>query len=419
MQVSINSEIGRIEGVIIHTPGPEVENMTPKNAERALYSDILNLSIASEEYARFAGVLRKFTKVFEVKNMLTGILKKQDVKIALLKDICFHEGIPGMENKLSEYPPSHLSKLLIEGIILDRNNLTNYLSKEKYMLRPLHNLFFTRDPAMGINNSIYLGKMANKVRERETIIIDAIFKYSGLFEANIFNPAKPGKGLPFDQGSTLEGGDCMVISNNIYIMGASVRTSTRGIDFIIENLKRQNSGIFHVIVQELPRTPESFIHLDMVFTCLNTDSCLVYEPIIYKLNRYRTIYLKIDNGKVKIEEQPNIPHALKKAGIDLKPVYCGGKEDLWTQEREQWHSGVNFLALSPGKVIGYERNIHTLEELYKNGFEIVNASDILSGKIGIDENEKCAITITGSELARGGGGPRCMSMAVRREKVKW
>ncbi|MDD4144250.1 MAG: arginine deiminase family protein [Prolixibacteraceae bacterium] len=418
MQVSINSEIGRLEGVIIHTPGSEVENMTPENAERALYSDILNLSIAAAEYAQFAGVLNKFTRVFEIKKMLSGILEKQEIKNALLKEICQYEGIPGMEYKLAEYTSSQLSGLLIEGIILERNNLTDYLSKEKFMLRPLHNLFFTRDPAMGINGNMIIGRMAKRVRVRETIIIEAILRHSDIFETNILKPSQPEEEITFDQRSTIEGGDCLVIRDNVYVIGSSVRTSPQGIDFIIENLKKYR-GVYHIIVQELPQTPESFIHLDMVFTCLNTDSCLVYEPIIYRLNPYRTIYIKIDNGKVKIEEQPNIPHALKKTGIDLKPVTCGGKKDLWTQEREQWHSGVNFLALSPGKVIGYERNIHTLEELHKNGFEIIRASDILSGKASIDDHQKCVITIAGSELARGGGGPRCMSMPLRRTEVQW
>lgn len=418
MQVSINSEIGRLEGVIIHTPGSEVENMTPENAERALYSDILNLSIAAAEYAQFAGVLNKFTRVFEIKKMLSGILEKQEIKNALLKEICQYEGIPGMEYKLAEYTSSQLSGLLIEGIILERNNLTDYLSKEKFMLRPLHNLFFTRDPAMGVNGNMIIGRMAKRVRVRETIIIEAILRHSDIFETNILKPSQPEEEITFDQRSTIEGGDCLVIRDNVYVIGSSVRTSPQGIDFIIENLKKYR-GVYHIIVQELPQTPESFIHLDMVFTCLNTDSCLVYEPIIYRLNPYRTIYIKIDNGKVKIEEQPNIPHALKKTGIDLKPVTCGGKKDLWTQEREQWHSGVNFLALSPGKVIGYERNIHTLEELHKNGFEIIRASDILSGKASIDDHQKCVITIAGSELARGGGGPRCMSMPLRRTEVQW
>jgi len=157
----------------------------------------------------------------------------------------------------------------------------------------------------------------------------------------------------------------------------------------------------------------------MVFTNLNTDACMVYEPVVYGLSRYKTIHLKIDNGNVVITEEPNIPEALKKLGIDLKPIACGGKKDPWTQEREQWHSGANFLAFAPGKIIGYERNVNTLEELNKNGFEILKALDVISGKIKPDDYAKCVISIAGSELARGGGGARCMTMPFKRQEVKW
>jgi len=120
MKTCINSEIGRLEGVIIHTPGSEVENMTPENAERALYSDILNLSIASKEYAQLSGVLGKVTKVFEVKQMLNEILENPVAKMQLLQEICNHEGISGMEEQLAEIPASHLAGLLIEGLQPDQ-----------------------------------------------------------------------------------------------------------------------------------------------------------------------------------------------------------------------------------------------------------------------------------------------------------
>jgi arginine deiminase len=157
----------------------------------------------------------------------------------------------------------------------------------------------------------------------------------------------------------------------------------------------------------------------MVFTILNYDSCMVYEPVVYKLNRYKTISIRIDNGKVKIREQPNIPEALRKLGIDLKPIVCGGKKNPWTQEREQWHSGANFLAFAPGKIIGYERNVNTLEELNKNGFDIIKALDVIGGEVNVDDYQKCAVSIAGSELARGGGGARCMTMPVKRAEVEW
>jgi arginine deiminase len=419
MKTCINSEIGKLEGVIIHTPGSEVENMTPENAERALYSDILNLSIASTEYAQLAGVLQKITRVFEVKKMLQDVLENNMAKMQLLQEICNHEGISGMEEQLAEKPAAQLADLLIEGLILERNNLTNYLSHEKFLMRPLHNLFFTRDSAMGMNGNMLIGRMANPVRERETMIVEAIFSHHPAFETSTLNPIKPLHGIPIDTKATLEGGDFQVIRNDVYVIGTGVRTSTQGIDFIIENIKKENKGVHHIVVQELPSTPESFIHLDMVFTCLNTYACMVYEPVVYGLSRYKTISIRIDNGKVQINEQPNIPEALKKLGIDLKPITCGGKKDPWTQEREQWHSGANFFAFAPGKIIGYERNVNTLDELNKNGFEIIRALDVIKGKVNVNDYQKCAVTIAGSELARGGGGARCMTMPVRRAEVKW
>jgi len=142
--------------------------------------------------------------------------------------------------------------------------------------------------------------------------------------------------------------------------------------------------------------------------------------VITKMNRLRTIYIHIENGKViRIEEKPDILVALKKLGIDMKPVSCGSKTDSWVQEREQWHSGANFFAFAPGKVIGYERNVHTIDELSKNGFEILKAVDIIENRINIDDYKKCVVLIAGAELARGGGGARCMTMPVRRGEVSW
>ena len=420
MKTCINSEFGKLEGVIIHQPGSEVENMTPENAERALYSDILNLSIASKEFAQLEGVLKAVTSVFYVKNLLTDILQDENVKMKLLTEICKNEGNVGNPVKLAENPAENLANLLIEGVVLEKNNLTNYLSNERFLLRPLHNLFFTRDSAMGMNDHMLIGKMANPVRERETVIMEAIFNHHSIFETNTLNPAYPKLGITTNPKSTVEGGDFQVARENIFVIGTGVRTSTQGIDFIIENLKLLKAETQHIIVQELPATPESFIHLDMVFTLLNTDSCMIYEPVITKMNRLRTIHIQIENRKVtKIEENPNILVALQNVGIDLKPVFCGSKTDSWIQEREQWHSGANFFAFAPGKVIGYERNSHTIDELSNNGFEILKAGDVIDGKISVENYKKCVVLIPGSELARGGGGARCMTMPVRREEVDW
>ncbi len=419
MRTKINSEIGKLEGVIIHTPGSEVENMTPENAERALYSDILNLSIASKEYAQLAGVLEKVTRVFKVKDLLTAILKDENVKFNLLKEICAKEGIPGYENELMQNPPERLTNFLVEGVVLEKNNLTNYLSGERFLMRPLHNLFFTRDSAMGMNDRMLIGKMANPVRERESIIMEAIFNSHPDLETITLNPGSSENGIVNRVSSTLEGGDFQVAREDIFVIGTGVRTSTQGIDFIIDSIKQMKTEPHHIIVQELPSTPESFIHLDMVFTFLNNDACMVYEPVIYKMNRLRTIHIKIENRKVtRIEEVPNIPAALKNLGMNLEPINCGGDNDLWIQEREQWHSGANFFAFAPGKVIGYERNSHTIEALNNKGFEVIDAEDVITGKVDLENVKKCVVQIAGSELARGGGGARCMTMPIRRADVR-
>ena len=204
-----------------------------------------------------------------------------------------------------------------------------------------------------------------------------------------------------------------------WLLAQEIRTSTQGIDFILENIKLKKEGLHHILIQELPDTPESFIHLDMVFTFLDVDACMVYEPLIMGTNRFHTIHIRVENGKViDIKECKNLPKALKSLGIDMIPVKCGGGIDRWTQEREQWHSGANFLAFAPGKVIGYERNVHTIEELSRNNFQIIQSKDLLDGLCEIPDG-KCVITIPGSELARGGGGARCMSMPIRRKSVNW
>ena len=419
LRISVDSEIGRLEGVVMHPPGPEVENMTPENAERALYSDILNLSVAKREFAQLEGVLKKVSHVFHVKELLRDVLQNENVRKTLLSEICAVEGLKCSGNSFANNKADELAKLLIEGVALEKNNLTNYLSNERYLLRPLHNLFFTRDSAMGMNDRMLIGKMANPVRERETLIMDAIFNHHPSFETQTLNPSKSSTGHGSNSKMTIEGGDFLVAREDIFVIGTGIRTSTQGIDYFIENLKELKPEPQHIIVQELPSSPESFIHLDMVFTLLDTDSCMVYPSVILKMNRLRTIYIKIENRKVaKIEEVPDILYMLKKLGMDFKPIACGGEADLWAQEREQWHSGANFFAFAPGKVIGYERNGHTLEELQNSGFEVLKADDAVKGAVSTDDYKKCVVVIAGSELARGGGGARCMTMPVRRAKVE-
>ena len=425
VEVNVQSEIGKLNGVILHTPGEEVENMTPENAERALYSDILNLSIARKEYKQLSEVLGKITKTYQVKDLLTNILKDDAIKLEVLNRIekiepFIAETTPkgSIKDQLLDENAEDLARLLIEGVEMKRDTLTKFLNKDWYDLRPLHNFFFTRDASMSMYNEVLIGKMANAVRDREAIIMQSIFDFTPGFNTKTLNLATTPDPL---RKITIEGGDVQIAREDILVIGNGVRTSTRAIDALMYNfINRNEDKVQHILVQELPHSPESFIHLDMVFTFLDKDKCMVYEPLIMSPGNYQTVHIKIQHGKlVSIRREKTLLHALKKLGMDLEPVYCGGEDETWNMEREQWHSGANFFCVAPGKVLGYARNNYTVEAMNNAGFEIIRANDVISNKVDLNKYEKYMITIEGSELPRGGGGARCMTMPINRDAVEW
>lgn len=415
LDVGVYSEIGHLEAVIIHTPGSEVENMTPEDAERALYSDILNLSVLRQEFNQFSGVLKKVTQVFEVKELLAKTLQNEKVRNNLISRVCAPCLDPRTLEELYISNSDELAQALIEGVKLKRDSLSRYLNPQRFAIRPLHNFFFTRDGAATIFDKVLIASTASKVREREAHIMEAIFDYHPLFNTSTFG-AKAEKKL--SEKVSIEGGDILVAREDMLLVGLSSRTTPEGVDIIVDKL-RERGGKFHIIAQELPTERESFIHLDMVFTFLSQNECMVFEPVVMQPNRYKTIHIEVDNGKVIIKEEKNILEALSKQGFDIKPILCGGKADLWIQEREQWHSGANFFALGPGKVMGYSRNVHTLEEMNKNGYEIIAANDVIKNKVNLADHTKFVVTLDGSELSRGGGGARCMTMPVKRKAIDW
>ena len=425
VEVNVQSEIGKLNGVILHTPGEEVENMTPENAERALYSDILNLSIARKEYKQLSEVLGKITKTYQVKDLLTNILKDDAIKLEVLNRIekiepFIAEVTPkgSIKDQLLDEDAEDLARLLIEGVEMKRDTLTKFLNKDWYDLRPLHNFFFTRDASMSMYNEVLIGRMANAVRDREAIIMQSIFDFTPGFNTKTLNLATTPDPL---RKLTIEGGDVQIARDVILVIGNGTRTSTRAIDALMYNfINRNEDKVQHILVQELPHSPESFIHLDMVFTFLDKNKCMVYEPLIMSPGNYQTVHIKIQHGKlISIRREKTLLHALKKLGMDLEPVYCGGEDETWNMEREQWHSGANFFCVAPGKVLGYARNNYTVEAMNNAGFEIIRANDVISNKVDLNKYEKYMITIEGSELPRGGGGARCMTMPINRDAVEW
>ena len=383
--------------------------MTPKNAERALYSDILNLSVARREYNQLECLLQRLTKSYRVTDLLREVLGSFEIREKLVKKACYNEGNPELIDLLLDMDEKQLAKKLIQGVPIDRTSLSAYLSQENFSLRPLHNFFFTRDASVAIGDRVLISRMARRVRDREALIMQAIFDYHPMFRVNTVHASGDNHGE-----LSIEGGDLIIAAPHITLAGLSTRTTASGIDFLANMLAAKKEK-HHLLVQELPESPESFIHLDMVFTLLDKDSCMVFEPLILKSNKYQTIRMDIDNGKVQsIRNVENLPRALADLGMDLKPAFCGGQKDSVIQEREQWHSGANFFAVAPGRIIGYNRNIHTLEDLNKAGYEILKGRDVIDGKIDPEAYEKYVITIDGAELSRGGGGVRCMTMPFSR-----
>lgn len=419
LKIDVQSEIGRLNAVLLHRPGHEVENMTPRNVQRALYSDILNLSIAQTEYEQLYGVLSKVADVYEVKGLLAKVLDKPASREKLIRRICESEDVMSYFDALMAMTSDELSRVLIEGLPAKIDTLTSYFRNEYYALYPLYNFYFTRDAAVTIGNNALVCHMANKVRMRESLIMNAIYGDSDLFACNVIDA---NCGNAESSRIIMEGGDILIAREDILIIGNGVRTTPQGIDFMVDHFRKiYPEGRHHVLVQQLPSEPESFIHLDMVFTLLDRNRCMIFKPLIQEANQYQTVHITIDDGKVSaIRPVSGLLPALKSLGMDLEPVICGG-DDEWDQEREQWHSGANFFAFAPGKVITYGRNIHTLEELDRSGFNVVRAVDFISGHAddAVFGNKPCAVAIDGSELPRGGGGARCMTMPLSRQKVNW
>ena len=414
LKIDVQSEIGQLDAVLLHTPGPEVENMTPRMAQRALYSDILNLSIARKEYEQIEGVLSKVARTYQVRDLLSRVLDKPQCRQELISKICIAEQAGGCFDTLMAMSTPQLVKALIEGLPAKIETLTAFLNEDYYSLFPLYNFYFTRDSSVTIGGNALICRMANQVRAREAMIMDAIYRNSDAFECGIIDlqDSVPQRGKLF-----MEGGDVLVARNDILVIGNGMRTSDALARHFCETAPE---GRKHIIVQQLPSSPESFIHLDMVFTMLDRDKCMVFEPLILHDRSYKTVHITLEDGRVsRIRGVSGILPTLRSLGMDLEPVVCGGSSDSWVSEREQWHSGSNMFAFAPGKVLCYARNEATLHEMDKHGFEVLSARDVIAGKKNLDDYARCCVTIQGSELPRGGGGARCMTMPLARKAVQW
>lgn len=404
-RVNVASETGRLRAVLLHRPGVEIERMTPLNAAHALYSDILNKPIVDWEYSNFCGVLERWTDVYYVEDILEQLLNDMELRRELVESSVRMDKCAELTDMLMGMDAATLAAVLIEGY---ENPRWNGLDDDRYLLKPLYNLFFTRDASSTVYDRVLINSMSFEVRERETLIYEAIFKH--FFKVGTLNA------MASDPQARTEGGDVQIAAPDLLCIGQGIRTNAKGIEYLAQTFSKEREK-FSILTQELPMSPESFIHLDMVFTFLGKHQCMAFEPMLKKTGLFAgkaTTLITVEGGKIRYTEVPNMVKGLEMLGWEIEPV-VGGGSDPWEQLREQWHSGCNFFSLGDGKVIGYRRNTKTIEALDKAGFAVLNAEDIVSGKVDMNGYDKFVAAFPGSELPRAGGGARCMTMPILRD----
>lgn len=405
--VHVTSEIGKLKTVLLHRPGKEVENLTPEFLHRLLFDDIPYLPAIQKEHDFFASTLRnREIEVLYLDQLLAEALYSREIRDKFVDQILMESNMYGDDfYELKDYLLSFKSIDLIHKVmagILKRDvrkaeptHLHEMLeSHYPFYLDPMPNLYFTRDPAAVIGNGVTINRMREKARRRESIFIEYIVRYHPEFSKQQI-PVWANRNFEF----SMEGGDELVISPETICIGVSSRTTSRAIERMAYNLFAGQRQIKEIIAIEIPKI-RAFMHLDTVFTMVDRDKFTIHPAALGAEGEMNIFAIEKgdETDPLKITRRTSLVKTLKEAlklqEIDFIP--CGGKDEI-ASAREQWNDGSNTLAIAPGVVVTYDRNYVSNAILREHGVEVI---EILS-----------------SELSRGRGGPRCMSMPLYREDL--
>ncbi|EYE89397.1 arginine deiminase [Fervidicella metallireducens AeB] len=404
--INVTSEIGKLKKVMLHRPGREVENLVPEYLGRLLFDDIPYLKIAQQEHDKFAEVLRNNgVEVLYLEELMEESISDENIKLEFVAEFLEESSItsPALKEAITQYLLSMSTREMIDSIISGirkeeiqlnlRKSLSELMMDDyPFYLDPMPNLYFTRDPGASIGNGLTLNRMKTEARRRETLFLKYIHKYNNRFnKADV--PLWYNRTMPF----SLEGGDELVLSDKVVAIGCSERTSSEAIEIVAKNLFDGGTSFEKILVFEIPKC-RAFMHLDTVFTMVDYDKFTIHPGIqgplsVYEITRGEKGYLNYRHNTSPLEEI--LKDALKLSSVEL--IKCGGGDPI-IAGREQWNDGSNTLAIAPGVVVTYERNYVSNELLEKKGIKV--------------------LAIPSSELSRGRGGPRCMSMPLEREVLK-